>query len=206
MEKGQKKIRKLLSSKHVILILCIVIIVIIATLGINDHFSSTGKTTHLGFENVGKLVTQSATCTELRCNTKDRKLFGASIPFTTSRFIYSYDVTVNAGYDFDKIDITPPKEKLKSGKGTIYVKLPQPEIISCNIDEDSFQVYDEENNIFSPITMEEQNDSRKEMKESAKQDAIDNGLYVNAESNVKTLIKSFLYQTYDSEKYDIVFK
>lgn len=133
-------------------------------------------------------------------------MFGASIPFTTSRFIYSYDVTVNAGYDFDKIDITPPKKNLKSGKGTIYVKLPQPEIISCNIDEDSFQVYDEENNIFSPITMEEQNDSKKEMKESAKQDAIDNGLYVNAESNVKTLIKSFLYQTYDSENYEIVFK
>lgn len=54
--------------------------------------------------------------------------------------------------------------------------------------------------------MEEQNDSKKEMKESAKQDAIDNGLYVNAESNVKTLIKSFLYQTYDSENYEIVFK
>ena len=48
--------------------------------------------------------------------------------------------------------------------------------------------------------------SKKEMKESAKQDAIDNGLYVNAESNVKTLIKSFLYQTYDSENYEIVFK
>ena len=52
MEKVQKKIRKLLSSKHVILILCIVIIVIIGTLGINNHFASTGKTTHLGFENV----------------------------------------------------------------------------------------------------------------------------------------------------------
>ena len=41
--------------------------------------------------------------------------------------------------------------------------LPEVEIISCDIDKDSFKLYHEDDNIFSPISMEEHNDALKEL-------------------------------------------
>lgn len=94
----------------------------------------------------------------------------------------------------------------KNEKGKICVHLPEVEIISCDIDKDSFKLYHEDDNIFSPISMEEHNDALKELTDQAQEDAISNGLYDKAEENGKNIIKQFLYQGYDKEKYDIEFE
>ena len=54
--------------------------------------------------------------------------------------------------------------------------------------------------------MEEHNDALKELTDQAQEDAISNGLYDKAEENGKNIIKQFLYQGYDKEKYDIEFE
>ena len=68
--------------------------------------------------------------------------------FTKSEIIYSYDTDIQAGYDFTKIRYTV-KDGAKTKKGKICVHLPEVEIISCDIDKDSFKLYHEDDNIFS---------------------------------------------------------
>ena len=116
-----------------------------------QYFSTESKTTKLTFENIGKLSTQEVRCTTVKSESKDRKLFGKSIPFTKSEIIYSYDTDIQAGYDFTKIRYTV-KDGAKNEKGKICVHLPEVEIISCDIDKDSFKLYHEDDNIFSPIS------------------------------------------------------
>ncbi len=187
----------------------VIIMVIIAIAGgtfvAKQYFSIESKTTKLTFENIGKLSTQEVRCTTVKSESKDRKLFGQSIPFTKSEIIYSYDTDIQAGYDFTKIRYTV-KDGAKNEKGKICVHLPEVEIISCDIDKDSFKLYHEDDNIFSPISMEEHNDALKELTDQAQEDAISNGLYDKAEENGKNIIKQFLYQGYDKEKYDIEFE
>ena len=42
-----------------------------------------------------------------------RNLFGMEIPFTESKYIYSYDVEVKAGIDFADIEWKETNHKLK---------------------------------------------------------------------------------------------
>ena len=72
--------------------------------GSGQPAESESKTTRIGFENIGQMVTQAAYCTEMNVTKDSRKLFGMTIPFTLERYIYSYDVEVRAGLDLVKLN------------------------------------------------------------------------------------------------------
>ena len=103
---------------------------------LGNNLIHDGKTTQLTFEDIGELATHAAYCTEVNVTQAERELFGLSIPFTQSKYIYSYDVILKAGYDFSQITYEVDEESQ-----TIEVRLPQVQILSSELDLDSFQVY-----------------------------------------------------------------
>lgn len=136
---------------------------------------------------------------ELSIIDNSRNLFGVSIPFTQSKYIYSYDVIIKAGFDFGAIE-------WNENDNIIEVKLPEGKVLSSEIDLDSLKVYHEEESIFNKITMIENNESMRVLKEKAEEDAIANGLLKNARSNAETVLTGFFAKEYDLDKYEIVFK
>ncbi|MCD7837907.1 MAG: DUF4230 domain-containing protein, partial [Clostridiales bacterium] len=102
----------------------------------------------IGFEDIGELVTQSAYCKEINTTNSAKNLFGFTLPFTQSTYIYSYGVEVKAGYDFSAITWSVEDT-------TIEVTLPEAKVLSCELDLDSFQVYYETESAFNHITLEE---------------------------------------------------
>lgn len=177
-----------------------VLILIIASVavGLKTFLASEQKTTKLGFEDIGELATQSAYCTQVNTTEADRKLFNLSIPFTQSKYIYSYDFIIKAGMKFDEI-----KWYLKGE--TIEVYLPEAEILSSEPVYDSFKVYHEDESAFRNISLEENNEAVKEMQKNAEKDAVANGLLENAEENAEVILKEFFAQQFDLEKYHIEF-
>lgn len=127
-----------------------------------------------------------------------RKLFGIDIPFTQSKYIYSYDVVIDAGYDSTQIEWSENNK-------TIEVKLPEPMILSNEIDLDSLVVYHEQESIYNQITLEETNQALQELKSTAEQDAINNGLLERARTNAETILTGFFSNVYDLEEYEIIF-
>ena len=127
-----------------------------------------------------------------------RNLFGITIPFTQSKYIYSYDVTIKAGFDFGEI-------QWELNGHTIEVRLPQAEVLSTEIDLDSLKVYHEEESIFRQITLEENNEALETLKQDAQDNAVANGLLDNARENAQTILRGFFASAYDPEDYDIVF-
>ncbi|MCP1103430.1 hypothetical protein M2454_002283 [Aequitasia blattaphilus] len=180
------------------IILIILITIAVLMVGSKKYNFFESKTIEIGFEDIGELVTQSAYCTEVSVSENSRQLFGATIPFTKSKQMYSYDVVIKAGYDFNEIT-------WKANESTIEVKLPEPKVMSNEIDMESFKVYHEDESIFSPITLDDNNDALKELKETAQKDAIEKGLLENARSNAEKILTSFFGNTYDLKKYQIVF-
>lgn len=179
----------------------VLIIAVIAALifGVTKYFQTQSKTTKIGFEDIGELGTQSAYCTEVNVTEAARELFGITIPFTQSKYIYSYDIVIKAGFDFNEIEWS------ESGN-TIEVRLPEAKILSSEIDLDSFELYLEDESIFREITMTENNEALKSMRQSAEDDAIANGLLENARSNAETILTGFFGNVYDLDEYEIIFK
>ena len=88
---------------------------------------------------------------------------------------------------------------------TITITLPEPEVLSCELDTDSFQVYHESESVFRQITLDETNQAVSELQENAKKDAVANGLLDRARENAETILTAFFGQQYDMEEYTIQF-
>ena len=195
------KVSRFVSRNFGTILKLAILIAIVAAIGVGVRVInvSESKTTKIGFEDIGEMATQSAYCTEVNVTEDAIELYGMRIPFTQSKYKYSYDIVIKAGYDFNEIEW---KEKNK----TIEVKLPEAKVLSNELDMDSFKVYHEEESIFSKITLEENNDAVKKMKLNAQENAIANGLLENARSNAETMLTGFFADEYDLDEYKIVFK
>lgn len=186
--------------KNIVLIALVVVLAItVVGLGFKVSHTTETKTTKLGFEDIGEFATQSAYCTEVSATANARKLFGHNLPFTQSNIVFSYDVVIKAGYDFSAItwDVHDT---------TITVKLPEVKVLSCEVKEDSFKKYVEDESIFTPFSLDDNNNAMKALKETAQTDAIANGLYENARSNAETMLTTFFSSAYDMDQYTIEFQ
>ncbi|MGI6256374.1 MAG: DUF4230 domain-containing protein [Acutalibacter sp.] len=191
---------KVLTSRVFLTGLLAVVVVIAVWFGIDSPFAHDEKTTKLGFEDIGELATQEVLATEVSVLEADRNLWGISIPFTQSKYVYSYDVAIKAGYDFSGIQYQVDEENLK-----IMVTLPEAKILSTEVDTDSFKVYHESESVFRQITLEETNEALAALQENAQENAIANGLLDKARDNAETILTAFFGQAYDLEEYEITF-
>lgn len=191
---------KIFLTKKVLTVLLILAVIAAVGLGVGNYVSSRSQTTKLGFEDIGELATQSALCEEVNVTEAARELFGVQIPFTQSKYIYSYTVEIKAGYDFGEIDY-----KVDEGRKKIQVMLPEAKILSSELDTDSFKLYHEDESIFRQITLEENSEALNQLVKQAETDSVENGLYDNARSNAETILKSFFGKAYDMNEYEIEF-
>ncbi len=160
--------------------------------------SLTGETRRDGLTDIRELATEEYFFTRVETYDSSKNIKGFKVPFTTSRFVYSYDGTVKAGIDFTGIEVE--KDDLKK---TITVILPASHILDCSIDPESFEVYDEKRSVFNPVSITDYNDSLEEMIEAAKEDALEKGILERADSNAELLIKNLIMSTYDVDDYYI---
>jgi len=127
------------------------------------------------------------------------KIKNWNVPFTTKRFIVRYTGIIKAGYETSEI-------KAKVGEGKIYITLPKAKILSHEIDEKSLEVLDESKNIFNPITIEDYNSFQITQKEFTEEKAISDGLFNEAENNVKEMINLAISSVKGIDDYEVVFK
>lgn len=203
---SRNKLQKVLDIKFIIAVIIIILlcaVLVYTRKEAKSNYVSDEKITEIGFENIGELATQSVTTTTVSVETKDLKLFNVSIPLTQSKYIYTYNTTIKAGINFS--DVKWQLGDTDDTSHNIYVDIPEVKTLSADIDLDSFKVLHEENNIFSPITLTEHNDSLIQLRENALSDAINSGLYDRALDNAKTILTSFISQVYPSNEYYIIF-
>ena len=188
------KRKKSMVKTKLIALIAVIIIALGAGLYFGKSLSSESRITKLGFEDMGELATQAAYCTMVEDTEAARDLFGVEIPFTQSRLIYSYDVIVRAGLDFEQIEwsVDEPNK-------VIEVKLPEIRVLNSELDTESFKLYLEDESIFRRISMEENNDSMIEMEENACRQAVGNGLLDEARANAEAILRSFFAGVYDLE-------
>lgn len=150
---------------------------------------------------MGELTTVEYLYTDAGKFTDLKQIKGIDIPLTTKSFLIKWNGVIKAGLDVTEITIYT-EENAK----TIVVQIPQAEILSHEIDNDSLETLDEHNNIFNKITVDDVNSFIGESKKFMEQRAIEHGLLEKAMENSETLIMKFLESNndiYDNYKIEI---
>ena len=111
--------------------------------------------------------------------------YGWKVPFTTKSFLVSYDGLIKAGVDLSGAEIA-----VDEARKAVTVTLPEGEILSHEIPEESIQVFDETRNIFNPITIEDYTGFTRDQKAEVEQRAIDEGLLTGAREKAREAVET----------------
>ncbi len=117
------------------------------------------------------------------------EFYGYKIPFTTNKFIISFDGTILAGTDLAKAVV-------QENDGVITVTLQHCEIISHEIDFDNMQIIDETYSIFNKLEISDYTAFQEEQASAMETKAIDSGLLDKADENAESFITLFLSSAY----------
>lgn len=112
---------------------------------------------------------------------------GINIPFTGKRFIVAYDGRIKVGVDLSKAVID-----INEDARTVTVSLPGSTIVSHETFEDTLVVLDETNNVFNPISIENYTEFVAGQKDAMEQKAIDRGVLTSADTEARSMVRSFL--------------
>lgn len=153
------------------------------------------------FRDIGELATHEYDFTMLEQYENTKTLFGKNIGLTKKSFLYSYDGVVKAGVDFSQI-----KVKVNEEKKTITLTIPDAKVLSVEIKEDSFRMYDEKNNLFNPIKIEDMNEANRELKANAEEKALSGDLLKKAKENAGVLIENMVSEIAGISDYSVIIK
>ncbi|MDO5096812.1 MAG: DUF4230 domain-containing protein [Peptostreptococcaceae bacterium] len=149
---------------------------------------------------VKKLITTEYHYTNMGAMENHNEFYGWKVPFTRKSFIISYEGVIYAGVNIDKTDI-----KIKDKE--IIVDLPDAEILSHEIKEDSVTIFDERTSLFNPIQIEDYTSFSSDQKKVMEGKVISNGLLDTAEKNTKEAIKEVLMLSPEiAESYTVTFR
>lgn len=181
------------SSKKVIGFLIAIILIlalgayIISNLKSKEKISISSETVESSLKEAKELTTLKYNYKNVASYENSQEFHGITLPFTTKKFLYTYQGEINAGVDLDKARVD-----VNEASKIISVTLPQASILSHDIDENSVMVYDEKNSIFNPLKLEDYSDFRKEEEAKVEKEAIDKGLLEEAKEKSEKSVKELL--------------
>ena len=159
----------------------------------------TGDLLASRLRSVQELVTVSYYYTNMGRFENQVDFYGWKVPFTTKSFIVSYDGVIKAGVDLEQLQVS-------IGDREVTVTLPESRIISHEIPEDSLEVFDESDNLFNHITIEDYTAFTKDQKSAMEQRAVDGGLLDRANQEARTAVDSLLRIMPGLEEYTLTVK
>ena len=145
---------------------------------------------------IRELATVTYAYTNMAQFESSNDFYGMKVPFTTKSFILTYDGTIKAGVDLDGAEVDV------SGTA-VTITLPEGQILSHEIDEDSVEVFDEKTSIFNPFTVEDFTSFQADQKAAMEERALSRGLLEEARrkavSSVEQLLSAALPDPYTVE-------
>ena len=150
-----------------------------------------------GLRDMGVLITEEYYFTQVEEYSSSKKVL---IFDSKSSFTYSYDGTVSAGIDCNKVKIAKDDEAK-----TVNITIPKADIIGVNIDKESFKIYEEKEGLWNKTGIDDFNDSLMEFEDAAKKKALEKGIIDKADEGAQKLISSFVDSLIDNDEYTVTY-
>lgn len=204
MDKQEKGFMKTRRSRQINLLLKLLLFILVAALvfyALGKYTGGGSKTTvtsdliETRLEEIAELASVNYIYKNMGQFENTSTFYGLAIPFTTKKFILSYNGEIKAGIDLRDI-------KVDLSEQTITVEMPEAKILSHAIDENSVTVFDEKTSLFNPIKIGDMTSFTADQKDQMEKEVIEKGLLAQAKESAEKMIKSML----TFEGYEVVFK
>lgn len=153
--------------------------------GTKDTTKFSAVTVENRLEGVSELASVSYSYTNMARFENSEEFYGVKLPFTTKRFILTYDGVIKAG-----VSLKDAAVKVR-GK-TVTVWLPESKILSHEIEENSVKIFDEKTSVFNPFTVEDFAAFQSAQKTVMEQKAQARGLLSQAEKKAADSVRLLL--------------
>lgn len=150
----------------------------------------------------GDLVTQRYFYSDVDTFENHKEVFGAKLPLTTDKIIFSYSGVISAG-----ITLKDVKFDVNNLERKITVQLPPPRIVSNEIDEETFTTYEIKNSIFTETKLKEYSELIGGLKQDKAEQLIRDEEFMNSvRDEAKKVITGFLQASGLADDYKILFE
>lgn len=165
--------------------------------------NETIQETVVSYQDIEEITFQEATVPEIGVIHKPIEVVKVKFdnPLTTSNCVFTYNISVEAGYDLKDIKDDGGNELTQ----TITVTLPKATVYEPYVDEDSFTKYWDDEKITANIGVDDIHNEKLEMIEHAKEAAIKGGLYEKTADHAKVVITDYIHSLKGYENYNVVF-
>lgn len=136
---------------------------------------------------IGELATEEYLFTDAARYSDSKMIKSVKVPLTEKSFLLKWSGVIKAGVNLELVNI-----EVNEDEKTIVVSIPSAEILSYQIDNDSVEVYNEKNNIFNRITVEDKIKFDTATEDAMKERAIENGILEKAQNNAQTILRRLL--------------
>ena len=131
---------------------------------------------------ISELATMTYGYTNMAQFENSNDFYGVKVPFTTKKFILTYDGTIKAGIDLSRAQV-------EVSGGAVRIMLPKAQVLSHEIEEDSVEIFDEKASIFNPFTVEDFTAFQAEQKAIVEEKAVSRGLLEEAGQKARSSVQ-----------------
>ena len=131
-----------------------------------------------------------------------KQLLGYRLPFTTNKTVFTYEGVVGIGFDLSDVGIEVDAERKM-----IVLSLPAEQIVSNEIDADSFRYYDVTSSVFNETEMGDITELINVLKKKTAERVIqDPALLEQAQNNAEQILLGFLRASELTQAYTVNFR
>lgn len=148
------------------------------------------------------LVSQKYYYTDLDKYENHKEILGKTLPFTSEEIIFSYDGVISAGIDVSEVEF-----KIDNEKKVITVYVPKSRILTHEVDENSFKVYNVKDAALNDIGFDEYTRLRNTLKKNKERKLINQGEFLAAaDRNARKVLKELLESSDATKEYTYIFE
>lgn len=143
-------------------------------------------------QDIGELATVEYHYTNMGKFEDRLDFYGWAVPLTKKSFIVSYDGVIKAGVDVEDLQIEVHHIASPSRGKKFEITLPEPKILSHEIDFGTLTVYDESRNVFNPISITDYQRFSLDQQAAMERRAIEAGLLKEAQAKTLETFRQML--------------
>lgn len=151
-----------------------------------------------GLRDMGELVVEEVRCTLVHSTKEPRRFFGKELPLVRERCIFTVDVVVRIGFDFDAIDA-----HVDNLRRRIELRLPEMRMLTTAVDYESMSVLDEKTGVFARPRMDAHREAMQHLTHEAEEKARAFGAFERAQISAQTRLEAFVGKLYDLTAYEL---
>lgn len=153
---------------------------------------------------ISKYSTYEFSYTSVMCHSDQSDFKGFKIPLTDNKLIATIEGKMNIGIDGEKITFS----EISDAQGKVIrveLKVPHSEILDNYTIQDTLKIYDEKNNIFNPVKVEDYNELVIKAEADEREKVLGSDILQKADDTIKYLLISFFRTAY-GENVEIQFE